>query len=269
VLWWSQRPAALVILLAVPLCNPAWAACNFDVLKQGRVAAVIDEQTFRLEDGQEVRLAGIVPLGALRRVEQNAASPSRPDTTALAKLLLDHDVTLRGPTAKPDRYGRLIALASTNGSSNFVQSVLLDEGRAAFSGDIADSENKDCVSDLLAREAVARRSQKGFWADTAAIKNTERPGDILPWIGRFVVAEGKIESVREAGGTVYINFGRRWTRDFAVTISRRIIRRFEAWGIVLKTLESRTVRVRGWVEQRGGPRVEALGPGQIEVVGDR
>jgi endonuclease YncB( thermonuclease family) len=268
-LQWPRRPLALAIVLVASLCNPALAACTFDVLKQGRVATIIDARTFRLQDGQEVRLAGIEPLGALRQSEQSTASSSPPDTTALEKLLLDREVTLRGPSAKPDRYGRLIALASTEGSSGFIQSVLLDEGRAAFSGDVADSDNKDCASEFRAHEASARQSKRGFWADTAAIKNTESPGDILPWIGQFVVAEGKIASVREAGGTVYVNFGRRWTRDFAVTISRRMIRRFDAWGIALKALENRTVRVRGWVEQRGGPRMEAFGPGQIELVGDR
>ena len=113
-----------------------------------------------------------------------------------------------------------------------------------------------------------RCARRGLWTEAAAIKNTERADDILPWIGQFVVAEGKIASVREAGGTVYVNFGRRWTEGFAITISRRMIRRFDAWGIALKSLENRTVRVRGFVEQRIGPRIEALGPGQIELVGD-
>ena len=42
---------------------------------------------------------------------------------------------------------------------------------------------------------------------------------------------------------------------------------FEAAGIVLKSLENRRIRVRGWVESRTGPRIEALHVGQIEVLG--
>jgi hypothetical protein len=43
---------------------------------------------------------------------------------------------------------------------------------------------------------------------------------------------------------------------------------FEAAGIALKSLENRRIRVRGWVEARGGPRIEVLKVGQIELVGE-
>ena len=85
-------------------------------------------------------------------------------------------------------------------------------------------------------------------------------------IGRFTVVEGKVLSVREAGATTYLNFGRNWTRGFAVTISRRMIAAFGAAGIVLKSLENKRIRVRGWVEARTGPRIEVLRVGQIEVL---
>jgi endonuclease YncB( thermonuclease family) len=252
--WWLA--GALIMLGSCP----AGAACTFEQLKQGHVAEIIDARTFKLTDGQEVRLAGLEFPAAAAGTRKNGA--------ALSRLVLDRDVTMRGPNAKPDRYGRLVALVFAGDTMNSIQNLLLDQGAAAFSGDILDSDNKTCATELLAHETAARQARRGFWADAAAIKNTERPDDILPWIGQFVVAEGKIASVREAGGTIYVNFSRRWTEGFAVTISRRIIKRFDAWGIVLKSLENRTVRVRGFVEQRTGPRLEALGPGQIELVGD-
>ena len=37
---------------------------------------------------------------------------------------------------------------------------------------------------------------------------------------------------------------------------------------MLKSLENKRIRVRGWVETRGGPRIEALHVGQIEVLGN-
>jgi hypothetical protein len=133
------------------------------------------------------------------------------------------------------------------------------------SADIAD---KGCAAELAAAEAAARRTKRGTWADSTVIKNAERPGDILARIGQFAVVEGKVLSVRQAGATFYANFGRRWTRDFAVTISRRMMASFEAAGINLKSLENRNIRVRGWVEQRGGPRIELLHVGQIELIGE-
>ena len=86
-------------------------------------------------------------------------------------------------------------------------------------------------------------------------------------IGRFTVVEGKVLSVRQAGATTYLNFGRNWTRDFAVTISRRMMPAVEAAGLIAKSLENKKIRVRGVVEARGGPRIEVLRVGQIEVLG--
>ena len=78
--------------------------------------------------------------------------------------------------------------------------------------------------------------------------------------------EGKALSVRESGATIYVNFGRRWTRDFTVTILRRLQCAFATAGVKPKRLEGRHIRVRGWIEQRGGPWIEATRPGQIELI---
>ena len=73
-------------------------------------------------------------------------------------------------------------------------------------------------------------------------------------------------SVHPSGGTIYVNFGRRWTRDFTVIILRRLEKAFTAAGVEPKKLESRRIRVRGWIEQRGGPVITAETPEQIEVL---
>ena len=83
-----------------------------------------------------------------------------------------------------------------------------------------------------------------------------------------MVVEGKVLSVRQAGATTYLNFGRNWTRGFAVTISRRMIAAFETAGVILSLSKIERIRVRGWVEMRGGPRIEALRVGQIELLGE-
>jgi hypothetical protein len=82
------------------------------------------------------------------------------------------------------------------------------------------------------------------------------------------VVEGKVLSVRQAGATTYLNFGRSWTQGFAVTISRRATAALEIAGIIVKSLENRRIRVRGWVEARSGPRIEVLRAGQIELLGE-
>ena len=72
-------------------------------------------------------------------------------------------------------------------------------------------------------------------------------------------------SVRESGGTVYINCGRDWSRHLTVIILRRNLRAFEASGMDPKKLAGIPIRVRGLVEERNGPRIEAVRPGQIEI----
>ena len=84
--------------------------------------------------------------------------------------------------------------------------------------------------------------------------------------GHFALVEGKVLSVRESGATIYVNFGRRWTRDFTVIILKRQQRAFAAAGVEPKQLEGRRIRVRGWIEQRGGPIIAAEVPEQIEFV---
>jgi endonuclease YncB( thermonuclease family) len=248
---------ACSLLLPAATADPAIATgCRFEQQGEGRVVAVIDARTFRLQDGREVRLAGIEP------VADDTAKPNR--AAALSAIIAGRDVTLRGEDDTPDRYGRQPAFVFVASSEAPVQALLLAQGEALVSSAVAD---KECAAVLASAEAAGREAKNGTWADPAAIKNAESPGDILAGIGRFTMVEGKVLSVRQAGATTYLNFGRNWTRDFAVTISRRILPAFEAAGIALKSLENRRIRVRGWVEARGGPRIEVLHVGQIEVLG--
>ncbi|HXO73360.1 MAG TPA: hypothetical protein VN838_30755, partial [Bradyrhizobium sp.] len=54
--------AAVVLgAIALTMTGPALAAsaCSFEPQGEGRVSAIIDARTFRMDDGREVRLAGI------------------------------------------------------------------------------------------------------------------------------------------------------------------------------------------------------------------
>lgn len=233
--------------------DKADAACVSVAQGEGRVASVIDATTFRLDDGREVRLAGVEP------------SPERTAqaTEALTSLIAGRDVSLFGEDDQPDRYGRQRAFVSMRGPMPLIQAELLRQGEVMAYPSAAD---QDCARELLAAENTARMGRRGTWASSAALKNAERPDDILAGIGRFLVVEGKVLSARQAGATFYVNFGRRWTRDFAVTISRRIMPSFESAGLDLKSLVNKRIRVRGWVEEHGGPRMEVVRPSQIELI---
>ena len=256
------RCASVLVGALILTTDPANAVgCAFEAQGEGHVASIIDARTFRLEDGREIRLAGIEPAIS----EKSAADRA----SALSAILSGRDVTLHGDDDTPDRYGRepafVFLIASKDSpAETLVQSELLAQGEALVSATVTD---KECAGVLMAAEATARQAGRGIWADPTAIKNTESPGDILAGIGRFTVVEGKVLSVRQAGATTYLNFGRNWTRDFAVTISRRVLASFQTVGIAPKSFENRRIRVRGWIEARGGPRIEVLRVGQIELLG--
>lgn len=242
--------AAILSTAVLVTATAAYAgACAFESQDEGRVTEVIDGRSFRLNDGREIRLAGIELFAK--------------DTGALAALIKNKDVSLHGPDDTPDRYGRQTAFAFLAGSDVPVQAQLLAQGAALAAADVPD---KDCAAALLAAEAEARSAKKGIWAATNVIKNAESADDILTGIGRFVLVEGRVVSVRQAGTMTYLNFGRNWTRDFAATISRRMMPGVESSGLTLKSLKNRRIRVRGWVEARPGPRIEVVRAGQIEVL---
>lgn len=248
------RLLAMVFVLASAV--PALAVCTDGAPVAVRGAAAIDARTLRLQDGSELRLAGVESLWP--------ASDAR-GVAALADLVRGRELTLH-EAAKPDRYGRRVAFVVVSGGEKFLQGMLLEQGALVAAGSAISS---DCANYLMKQENAARIAKRGVWNESDAIKSAEMPGDILAQMGRFVVVQGKVISVRESGATIYVNFGRRWTRDFALTVPKRLVRDVEAAGIKLKSLESRIVRVRGFVEQRGGPRIQAFASGQIEVVGDR
>ncbi|QAU44616.1 nuclease [Bradyrhizobium guangzhouense] len=246
----TQRLHLIVALLLCAGHTANATPCQFESQGEGRVAAITDARSVRLDDGREVRLSGIEATATTQQ--------------ALTSLLVGRDVILRGTDDTPDRYGRQGALVFIGESDISVQSMLLAQGDALVSAEITD---KDCAAALMASEAAARRQKKGSWADPSAIKNAESPDDILAGIGRFMVVEGKVLSVRQAGAMTYLNFGRNWTHGFAVTISKRNLPAFESAGMTLKSLENRRIRIRGWVEGTTGPRIDARLAGQVELLG--
>jgi endonuclease YncB( thermonuclease family) len=230
------------------------AACISTTLGTVEAGDVLDGRTFKLRDGREVLLAGIeVPAG---RASAKAS---------LARLLAGGAVVLKQTEPAGDRYGRLLvqAFMSRDGVERWIQAELLAAGDAQVGSRPGDAA---CAKALRAAEAPARRGRRGLWADSAyGTKASDDLAGLLARRGQFTVAEGKILSVRESGGTIYMNFGRVWSHNLTVTILRRNRPAFENAGMDPKKLEGARIRVRGWVEERGGPRIEAARPEQIEI----
>jgi micrococcal nuclease len=237
--------------------------CQFEPLGTGRVTQVHDGRTLLLGDGREVRLAGI-------EVAAGDSQAGRAARATLAGWALDQAVTLRRAGPERDRHGRTLAHVFIQedgagaGSARSLQQRLLAAGHARLS---LRAGERACAAESLVFERQAREAKLGLWADPYyQLQRAEHAAEVLAHRGRFAIVEGTVLSVRESGGTIYVNFGRRWSEDFTATIPKRSERAFAAAGIEPKQLERRVIRVRGWVEERGGPWVEVTRPEQIEVV---
>jgi endonuclease YncB( thermonuclease family) len=226
---------------------PAAAAmpCGGETVGDVTVAAVTDGRTFRTTDGREVRLAGIEAPG---------------DKAALEALVAGQAVTLKKAGTGKDRYGRIAAYGYAGGEAS-IQQQLLETGHAYVAARVG---SKPCAAALFAAEQIARRANSGLWADPElGPKSAANRDEISRLQGRFVVVEGRILSVRDSGGAIYLNFGRYYTRGFSVMMLRRNAARF---GFAPKELEGKRIRVRGVVEMKRGPLIEAERPEQIELI---
>ena len=237
--------------------------CGADAMAAGRVVRVIDGRSFVLDDGREIRLSSIeVPA-----TTEDAGTDAQ---AALAAMVQGDDVALRGTSGGYDRYGRIIAFVSSlipssdRRHSGSIAHAMLAKGHARVAAHV---DTPTCVEELRSEERAARFDKMGLWGrpQYAIIQASNLEG-LLAERGRFALVEGKVLSVRESGNTIYANFGRRWSQALTVTISKRQERIFADSGLRPKDLENRRIRVRGWVEVRGGPRIQASRPEQIEFV---
>ncbi len=240
-------------------------ACGGTAIARGAARRAIDGRTFVLGDGREIRLAAIEvpPLPLPRQADAPPGGTAAKD--ALAARLTGAEIIVRGADVATDRYGRLFAFAFAvrGGAERSVQADLIAGGFARVADRVG---SRDCAAELLRREQAARKAKLGLWANSYYdVLDADKPADVLAQKGRFALVEGKVLSVRQSGATVYVNFGRRWSEDFTVTIRRRSAGKFAAAGLAPKRLAGQRIRVRGWIEERGGPWVEAARPEQIEL----
>jgi endonuclease YncB( thermonuclease family) len=230
-----------------------------------KVARVVDGRSFLLADGREVRLAEIeTPLTVSGDQDEARVEAGLAAKTVLETLLLHREVNLS--VLGTDRYGRLVAYAFVRTSSG----ELLAQREMAASGYALVAPKAPaatCRSYLRDAEQDARGNRLGLWGDSySVVKAAADPADVLVEQGRFVLVQGRVMSVRESGGVVYVNFGRRWSEQLTVTLLKRNEGIFTGAGLAPKALAGHDIEVRGWVEERGGPAIEVSRPEQIEVV---
>lgn len=255
------------VLVSVLLCLFVGGAAACDVVSdmlEVSVAAVPDGATLVLADGDKLRLSGIQAPKRFAEPDASTDWPLAEDARLALETLAGGATISLAPGSKPrDRHGRLIGQAYL-GDGTWLQGTMVETGHArAYSF----ADNRDCAGELLKVEARARADRRGIWANPFyAVKDAARPADILARAGYYELVEGRVLLADTVGTTIYLNFGRYWKEDFTVTIDKAAQKLFAASNFDPMALEGAFVRVRGWIEDRDGPRVAVTHPEQIEVL---
>lgn len=248
-----RRTLAVLAVLAA-------AACGGDPLdrlaegERGRVEAVFTGGALRLEDGTEVRLAGVDVPGRGEAGEADARA-------ALARLLERRDVGLLYGGLRRDGFGRALAHVRTVKGRRWAQGALLDAGLARVR---THPEDRAMAVEMLRREARARAGGRGVWADPAW--RVRLPDEVEPG---FVLVEGRAEApARTRAGLQVRLLGAR--RDVRLAIPLRTAADLEAAGNPVSGWSGRVIRVRG-VARRilGGTSIRIDHPEQVERLRQR
>ncbi len=159
-----------------------------------------------------------------------------------------------------DRHGRVLAhLAGTAGT--WIQGAMLSLGMARV---YSFRDNRAAVPVMLDLERQARLQRRGIWRHP--FYRIRRDTDAGADIGTFQLVEGQVRAVATVRDRTYLNFGDDWRRDFTITVRNRFRRHFDAAGLSPAALRGRNIRVRGWLDSRNGPMIEATHPEQIEIL---
>ncbi len=261
---WRGRPGAragAALALALALAGPAWAACGV-ATGTARIAEVTERLEIRLEDGRLVRLAGLdVPVSP--RGDAETAANAR---AFLSRRLAGREAALVAFSARPDRWGRILAdlsLAESSGGADSVASLLLSQGFARVRPEF---ETRDCVAERLAAERSARDAGLGLWNDPDySILEAADAEELAERDGRFVLVEGTVRRVGVGRARLYLDFGGR--DGFTVVVARKSQNAFQSAGVPLNALAGEKIRVRGVLDDRFGPRLEIAEPLMIERLG--
>ena len=243
-------------------------------LEQGparTVTRILDGETIALDDGTELRLIGALTPRASDAGAEPGTWPAEIAAAAeLRALLLGKSVELAFGGERKDRYGRLQAhvYVPAGDAGRWVQGHLLEQGLARA---YVVAGNRACADALLAAELGAREARRGLWGEAAYhARLADRPSQLARYRSTFQLAEGRIATVAQVRGTIHLNFDVDWRRGFSASLRRADRGLLGSDAIDPKALAGRLVRVRGWIEQRGGgahgPVIELSTAGLIEIL---
>lgn len=260
------RASQLAVAVAPGVTAPAAEPLRLRDGVRGTVSAIVDGDTLLLDTGLVVRLVGIqAPHLALDRPGLTDWPRAAESRAALAQITLGQRVRLRHGGAGTDRHGRALAQVFVEADPElWVQRAMLARGMARV---YSFADNRAALPPLFAAEAQARAERVGIWADPEyRVRRAERRADLVGRAGRYELVEGRVIAAERTARGLTLDFGRRTREDFAAVIDVRALRLFADAGRDPSRLAGLFVRLRGWIEDDGAPRMRLTHPEQIDVL---
>jgi len=254
------RRVALVTLIAASLAAVSAARACGDPDGAVRVAAVDDRLDLVLADGRTVRLAGVA-------FPQPGASPDVVGEARdlLASRFVGREATLLRLARGTDRWGQIlgdVAIEPPAGEPGTAASTALAMGYARVAPSF---EARACAPERLRVEEEARQAGLGLWAGPHAVILATDAEAIRRSDGHFVVIEGTVRRVGIGRTRLYLDLVPKGGPT--IVVPRKLETAFARAGHPVDAAAGQTIRVRGALDARLGPRLEVSEPAMIEFLG--
>lgn len=229
----------------------------------GKVTEVVDGDTVRLDNGEQVRFVGTqAPKLPLNRPNYPTWPFAEQSKAILSALCAGKRVSLHAGGTDRDRHGRLLAHLLVEESGVWLQGAMLDQGAARV---YTFKDNRALAADMLAIENAAREAKRGLWHDAfyrvrqASETDLAAEADKVPG---YHLVEGKVLKVGRAGERWFLNFGPDHRTDFTATIAPGDAALFPDPA----AYAGKRLRLRGWIDKRNGAALDLTHPEQVEVL---
>jgi micrococcal nuclease len=251
----TLRAAGACCVLATPTAPAMATTCALEPGSTQVVTRVEASGALTLDDGREVVLIG-------------ALLPASPESSniqygALKALVEGQPVELAFAGRRLDRYGRLLAhvFVVLNNHRVWVQGRLVETGHARAYGLPGHTA---CLDELITREQQARQRPSALWGQPQfQDRDATDTRTLLRYRDTFQTVVGRVETVTKVRGETVLIFSAEGLAGFNVTIARTTPASktsFQSWN----DLKHKTVRVRGWIDQRRGPSITLNDTREIE-----
>jgi endonuclease YncB( thermonuclease family) len=227
-----------------------------------RVIGVDERLDIAIDDGRIIRLAGLEAPDPARGSPKTSEAARK----FLADRLVGREVELKLLASGTDRWGRVLADLSvqniSDGQASSIAMALLSAGYARVRPEF---ESRNCAVARLAVEDDARRVGLGMWNEPEySVIPASDPVALHSHEGQFVIVEGKVRRVGVGRSRLYLDLA---SRDGpTIVIARRLEQALAQVGRPVEALEGKTIRARGALDNRIGPRIEVSEPAMIEIV---